>query len=388
VLAARHQTGPAIAAFREAVSLNPRSSAAQAQLARLYFQEGNVATSVQFAQDAVKNAPQNVEARLILARALTAQGDTARAERELTPLLAAQPKSAAVLNGMGTLMLAKRDTASARTYFTRALAVDAKSADAIAGLVALDIAAKNTTAARARVDAALAASPADPALLLVASRTHAAAGDPARTEQLLRQAIAVSPTSLEAYEMLGALYISQKRLDEARAEFDALAERQRQSTGAAPAAVAAATMSAIILQTQGQTTLAKERYEAILQQDPSAAVAANNLAWILAETDESIDRALQYARSAKASLPQRAEVSDTLGWIYFKKGLWPQAVTALRESAGREPGNPVFLYHLGAAYAKTGENDKARVTLEQALKLGANFDGAVDARRILDSLPG
>ena len=49
---------------------------------------------------------------------------------------------------------------------------------------------------------------------------------------------------------------------------------------------------------------------------------------------------LQLAQTAKAQLPNRHEVDDTLGWIYYKKGLSSMAVETLKTSthaAARQP---------------------------------------------------
>ena len=52
------------------------------------------------------------------------------------------------------------------------------------------------------------------------------------------------------------------------------------------------------------------------------------------------------------------------------------------------PTNATYRYHLGLAYAKTGEPQKAREMLAEALKLEPNSPSAAEARRTLDSLNG
>ena len=94
---------------------------------------------------------------------------------------------------------------------------------------------------------------------------------------------------------------------------------------------------------------------------------------------------MQLAQTAKAGLPNSHEVDDTLGWIYYKKGQGPQAVAALKAAVGAQPDSALYLYHLGAAYALNKDKAAARQSLEKALSKGA-FDGADDARKILDSL--
>ena len=156
--------------------------------------------------------------------------------------------------------------------------------------------------------------------------------------------------------------------------------------GRQPNSVGASTMAAMILEAQKKTGDAKTRYQTILQKDPNAAVAANNLAWIMLESGENLDMALQFAQTAKERLPTRPEVNDTLGWIYFKKGMLPQAISALKEATDRDPKNAGFHYHLGMAYAKVGDKAKAKASLETALRLQSTFPGADEARSTLASL--
>ena len=109
---ARNRNEPAIAAFKEAIRLNPRASGAHVALAQLSLKAGRPAEAVNFAQDALTSSPANPDARLALARGLMATGDLQRAESELRQLTKQFPKSAAVhlQNGM---LLGRRRTSRA-----------------------------------------------------------------------------------------------------------------------------------------------------------------------------------------------------------------------------------------------------------------------------------
>jgi Flp pilus assembly protein TadD len=87
-------------------------------------------------------------------------------------------------------------------------------------------------------------------------------------------------------------------------------------------------------------------------------------------------------------MPDRHEVNDTLGWIYYKKNLPTLAIPPLESSVEKAPENPLYRFHLGLAYAKAGRSDDARRALELALKLKPDFDGADEARSTLASLKG
>lgn len=366
-------------AFREVLKLNPRAVPAQIRLSQIELSRGSAETSVQLAQDAVNTQPGNPVARLMLARSLTARGELARAETELKGLLSKYPHVAAVHAQAGITALARQDLAVARRSFERAQQIDPNSMEALAGLVALDIQAKQPAEALKKVEGQIARTPNSAPVYLLAARTRLVNRDAAGAEQALRKAIEIDSTLLPAYGMLGQLYIAQKKMDQAIGEFERIVAQK-------PNNVAAHTMVAMILQSQGKNPEAQKRYEQIMQIDGHAAVAANNLAWMYAEKGLNLDQALQLAQTAKASLPEQPEVNDTLGYVYLKKDLATLAVAPLRLSVEKDPRNPLYHYRLGVAYSKTGDKDGARKELQEALKLNQSFEGADDAKQILASL--
>ena len=380
VQTARHQTEAAIAAFDEVLKLNPRATDAKSALARLHLAAGRPDTSVGLAREVVAAAPQNADARITMVRGLLSQKDVSRARVELDALYKQSPDSAPVNALMGVLRGLQRDEGGARKSFERALEIDPDSLEASGGLVALDLAGKRHAEARARVDERLARSPKNPLVLMLAAHTYSFTGDPAKAEAMLRRAIENDPSYLDAYSALAQLYVSQQRLDAALAEYDELAKRQ-------PRPVGPLTFAGMILQGQGKTNDARDRYIRALQIDPDAAVAANNLAWMYAETDDNLDRALELALRARAKLPDRADVNDTVGWVHYRKDRAAEAIPYFEKSVEKDANNPIYHYHLGLALAKSGDAARGRQALERALKIRPDFDGAATARQTLAALP-
>jgi tetratricopeptide (TPR) repeat protein len=116
------------------------------------------------------------------------------------------------------------------------------------------------------------------------------------------------------------------------------------------------------------------------------APAANNLAWNLAEKGGNIDEALGFAQIAKEQMPKSGAVMDTLGWIYYLKGSYLNAISELQDSVEVSPQNPVVNYHLGLAYYKNNRPDAAMEFLEKALEIDQNFKGAEGARSLLKGI--
>ena len=369
----------AMETYREVLRLNPNFAQAELELARLSLQALKYDDAIQFAQSAVNTLPGYADAHLVLTQALIAKGETGLAEKSLKLLTDNFSGIPAVQSEVGRLMLAKGQPARARAAFEKALAADPTQAVALEGLTRIDLEQRNIEEARARIDAALKAAPQNSRLHVVAARQYVTLGDEGTAEQVLKHAIQTDATNLRAYDLLARLYVKQRRLAEATAEFEKLSALR-------PRDVAPRTAVALLQQLQNQWDQAEASYKQVLALDPRAAVAANNLAQLYAERNGDLDVALQLAQTAKAALPNVSEVDDTLGYIFYKKKLPSVAIASLRLSVAAQPNNPVYLYHLGLAYAQNGDTALARESLENALKNQPDFDGADDARKLLNSL--
>ena len=78
----------------------------------------------------------------------------------------------------------------------------------------------------------------------------------------------------------------------------------------------------------------------MLALSPRFAPAANNLAWILSEHGGDKDKALALAQTAKELAPEDPQVSDTLGWIFYRRGVHQRALALLKDSAAKLPASP------------------------------------------------
>jgi len=233
-----------------------------------------------------------------------------------------------------------------------------------------------------RAEALVSLAPHNVRRLLLLAQTYVAVGELDKAEAALRRAIDADPAGFDAYTVLGQLLYARGRLAEGRKEFEQVLARR-------PGSVGAQTMIAVILRKEGKTEEAVAHYLKVLEIDPNAPIAANNLAWIYAEKGTDLDQAVILARIAKRRLPEVPDVSDTLGWAYYRNGepnMLKLAVPLLQEAVAKVPNNPLFRYHLGAAYAKSGQTADARRELQKALELDSKCVGASESKRLLGSL--
>jgi tetratricopeptide (TPR) repeat protein len=99
-----------------------------------------------------------------------------------------------------------------------------------------------------------------------------------------------------------------------------------------------------------------------------------------------MNEALDFARTAMGKLPNDPHVIDTMGWVYYKKGLYDSAIGQFSDSLAKIPQNASVNYHLGMAYYKKGDPGQAQTYLEKALSISENFDGADQAKQVLAGL--
>jgi putative PEP-CTERM system TPR-repeat lipoprotein len=368
----------AVTEFNEALKLDPALTAAKYELGRAYLAKGDAQSAVKVARQAALEWPV-ADAKALLVRALLQTGGVNEAQEQMAQLVKAFPKSANVQVLAARLAMQKQDTAAARHAFELALAADPKNREALAGLVELDLGGKNPAAAEARLRIAMDGAEKDTRLMMLLAQTHLASGNMTAAEQDLRRLIAADPTSLEPYTLLGRLYAEQRRLPEALAEYESVAERD-------PASASAQTAAAMILQLQNRPEEARKRYQKAIELNPNAAFAANNLAYLYAQTGSNLDMALQLAQTAKAQVPNHPDINDTLGWIYTLKGLPSLAIAPLTVSTQANPSNATYAYHLGVAYSKAGDKARAKVALERAVKLGGESADAREAKTLLASI--
>jgi tetratricopeptide (TPR) repeat protein len=378
IYGALSRTDDARKALATALEIEPKSLPVLLELAELNLRRRDVDSAKQFADLAVTNHPRNMLARLTLVRVLMVRGETG-IDEHLKALLAQYPGAAPVYSLAGAAALTRQDPGTARRSFERALELRPDSVDALSGILAIELADNRHAEARKRIDAFLAAKPPTVGALFLATGVYGVMKDTAKVETLLEQARTLEPDNPEVHGRLGDFYFSQGRLDEARQAFQQLVTLR-------PSSVGAISILGALAFAQNNRVEARQLWEQALKIDPTDATAANNLAWLYADSGENLDLAMQLAQTARARFPDSAEVEDTIGWIHYRRGMSMIAVGNFERAVARQPNNPSFHYHLGMALAHRGEDAKARASLEKALALNKDFEGAAEARKALAKL--
>ncbi len=190
-----------------------------------------------------------------------------------------------------------------------------------------------------------------------------ATGNRTEARQAIEAANVVDPQFLEAGLTLARMDDQDKHPDKARQHIAAV-------LGADPKNVPALLLLGSIEHDAGNREQAIARYRAVLGIDGKNVFALNNLALELAF--DQPDEALQYAQQAGEIAPDNATVEDTLGWIFYRKGVYRTAVDYLKNAVAKEP-TPRRQFHLAMSYMKLGEQDLGQKTLATALQKDPNL---------------
>ncbi|MDP7416588.1 MAG: tetratricopeptide repeat protein, partial [Desulfobacterales bacterium] len=112
-----------------------------------------------------------------------------------------------------------------------------------------------------------------------------------------------------------------------------------------------------------------EAMRKVIRVDPKNANALNYLGYSYADLGENLDEAEKLIKEALKYKPDDGYITDSLGWVYFKKGLFQKALKFLEKAIHLVPDDPIILEHLGDAYLKTGSKLKALEYYQQSLKM-------------------
>jgi pentatricopeptide repeat protein len=136
--------------------------------------------------------------------------------------------------------------------------------------------------------------------------------------------------------------------------------------------VAAAAYTTLVeaLRAEGNFKEANRALEEMLREYTSnyaKSIAYYEKAYNLAEMEESLDEALESAQLALRYSPKELKQFPlaALGWVYFKRRDFPNAVDFLSKSADLGP-TATNLMHLGMALLEDGQKDRARAVFRRA----------------------
>lgn len=282
-----------------------------------------------------------------------------------------EERSVETLFAVGRVAMAQGEIAEARQAFLLAAKERPSDPSILNSLLAVHDAEGQVEAGIKLIDDALESNPESADLWHVSGLASIRVRDLESARASFEKALEIEPGRVETYNQLARIYAASGQLDKALEQY-VRASKER------PGDASIRHFLGVLYEMTGNANKAGEEYERALQLNSNLAETKNNLAYMMAEEDRDLDRALKLSQEAKAALPDSASAADTLGWVLYKRGVHSAAIGYLREAvtvAGSEDmAIGEIRLHLSSAYEATGDSAKALETLEAAI-------GDIDALR-------
>lgn len=345
--------------FQIALAKQSNLLEARLELADIDLTQHLYPEALQQVDEVLKVRPNTPRARVLHARVSTATGKLTEARAELTSLLKESPNDNDAKLDLGFLSILEHKYSDAMDIFGKLRDTDPRAS---AGLATAYAAQRQMQKAQEVIQDALKKWPDSVVLQQQMATVQARNGNYDAAIAQLRALLAKNPKSVDTMRRLGDVY-------EAKGDHANAVSLYQQAFELVPTDVNISLSLADLLSRAGRTAEARQRYEGILKMHPENPGALNNLAFLLADSGGDLDEALRLAQRALAKFPNQPDFSDTVGYIYLKKGLTDTAVQTFGKLVQKNPQLATFHYHLGLAMFQKGDKTGARKELESALKM-------------------
>ena len=305
-------------------------------------------------------------------RALTARGlanlelgKIEEAKADLQKVADLSPRSSVAMLNLAKVAVSERKYDEALSLYEKVLNSDASNFDALSGLVSVLNRQKNFAESTGRIDEAMKRQAGNNAMLAALHYLRAeiatAQNNPDEAETHLKNSIAADDGYLPAYTAYASILIGKNQAADAIGQYEKVVEKMPSAS--------VYTLLGMMQESTNNMAEAEKNYRKALELSPETPIAANNLAWLIADTGNgNLDEALKLAQSAVDQNQSAANFYDTLGWVYFKKGLYSPAIEQLRRAVsidenetrnnGNKP-NPDYRVRLKMAMDSAGNSENA-----------------------------
>ena len=350
-------------------------------LAQVQMDRREYARVTQIADDVLKAEPENLRARLLRTDALARMGEIDKALAELNQVLAINPNMEEAQVQLARVYVAQKKYNEAEAIFEKWQAADPR---AFIDLVSLKVMQGKAADAIQILNRQLSKNPTNEALRFTLASVQVAAGKYDEGIATFHQVLDNSPKMPAAgkAELYARIGVAQKRKGDLNAALASYTAANKLMPNDSKPLVEIA----LIYDQSGRMDLARASYESALKLDPENAQAMNNLAYLKAEEQVDLDRALSLAERARQKLPDNMDVQDTLALIYVRKNLTDEALRIMRDLVGKRPGNWVYHYHLALALYQKGDRGGAKKELSTALSLKPSSIDQIMIRNLMGKI--
>lgn len=117
----------------------------------------------------------------------------------------------------------------------------------------------------------------------------------------------------------------------------------------------------------GNDTQMEEDFRAALALNPEQPQVLNYLGYSMVEQQRNLDEALDMIERAVAASPDSGYIVDSLGWVFYRLGRYPEAVEQMERAVQLLPYDPVVNDHLGDVLWAVGREREAEFQWRRSL---------------------
>jgi len=407
------KTDDALDALKKAVKQNPGAIKTQMLLAQIAGSKGDLSTAESALRAAAQIDPSNIDAATGLASVAVKKNDAAglqdvadrtiklhpnlpngylwrgtaeagrkeydKAAADFQTVLQKDPNNSTAYLELGQLQIAQGHATEGQSMVAKALDKNPGSARALAILVYYDMQAKQPAKAIARIQAQIAKAPNNADLYVELAQVQFATKDFKGSLENARKAMQMNPTSPGPLQMFVEDEV-------ALGEIDSALSSQQAWVNAHTSDSAGYRILGTLQEAKGNTSAATESYKKTLQLDPNDVVANNNLAYMMVESGQNVDVALNLAQAARRNAPDAPATADTLAWVYYYKQSYSAARDLLESASQAAPTDADIQFHLGMVYSKLNDKTNAQLHLKKAVSLAPGSKASKNASAALAAL--
>lgn len=367
-------------ALADVVKFSPDDARAHLLLAADMAQTREYAAAQSEIDAALRLAPTDVNAHRMKVELAVRSGDFAVAEQAARATETQLPQSPIGHLLHGHVLASQNKAAAALAQFDEAAKLAPTDPQPLVAAVGLLTAQRRFADALRRVDAEQAAHPNSALAREMRGEIALATGDLPHAQAMFEELVKVPGAPVSTYKNLAAVMVARQDLEGALA----LLQRGEQAN---PKDSTLAAARAEYLGRAGRVDDAIATYEQILKRAPGDDVAANNLAYVLAQSKRdkaSLDRALSLATRFQAS--SEPGYIDTLGLVQYRLGRYDQAAALLERALALAPNDAGVELHYGMALYKKGDVQAGAGLVRKALASKTLLPDHDEARTLVDQV--
>jgi len=357
---AKNELDLAVMHFEKAAELSPDLLDPKFALMELYQQQGKTADAVRVSEEILAQDPENIQASLELSLYFAKSGRTPESDEILTALGQRSESDFDVIVNVVRLYLDPKRYEDARIVVDGLLKGAPQSSEIhhLAGIAYYGL-KQNAEALRHFRMVQPETRFYDDAVVHVAFLLHED-GKPREAIDHLLVAVGLDPQNAEFTYYLGTMYEEVEDYPQAETYLNKAVE-------ADPDEPKYLFRLGVVYDKAGDKDASIEAMRKVIELDPEHANALNYLGYTYADLGRNLDEAERLIKEALKHKPDDGYITDSLGWVYYKKGLYDLALTYLLKAVSIVPDDPIMLEHLGDTYLKLGDSANALKYYKKAL---------------------